>query len=388
MWIPMPDQASLTLRAVRAIGRAVLAFVRPWPLQPIVAVPMVLFLGMWSATVVLTAAAAGQPTPPVWRTLVSVALPAGIIALTFAIARRYIGAYRAPSWPLYYAIIVGTAALAVTVRFLVMSDSVDSLSDVRLFATFDVFTPAFGFLRVIGSLLMFTALLGWFTRRLSAEVQRAEGALEVVRAQQQRLVEADEATRRQIAADLHDRIQSSLLLVGMQVQQIAHDADAATGGRLKSITDELEFIRGKRLHDVIDGLSPDYPVIGLTGALRTLSARYGRSLQVDIDLDAQAVVLVEADLAWTEGVYRIVEQALMNSVAHGRAACAHVSLRLKPSALVLSVQDDGSGITGSTSPGLGTAITDAWAGRTHGQWTRATSDGGGTSVRVEWRIGT
>lgn len=384
----MPEHASLRLRAARAIGRAVLAFFRPWPLQPIVAVPMVLFLGMWSATVVLTAAAVGQSTPPVWRTLVSVVLPAGIIAITFAIAQRYVGDYRAPKWPLYYAILVGTSVLVVAVRFAVLSDSVNSLSDVRLLAISDVSSPAFGFLRVIFSLLMFTALLGWFTRRLSAEVQRAESALEAVRAQQQRLVEADEATRRQIAADLHDRIQSSLLLVGMQVQQIAQQAEADTSGRLKSITDELEFIRGKRLHDVIDGLSPDYPIVGLTGALSNLGARYGRSLEVDIDLDPQAVTLVEADLVWTEAVYRIVEQALMNSVAHGRAAYAQVRLRPKSRTLVLSIEDDGSGITGSTIPGLGTAITDAWAGRTHGQWTRATSDDGGGSVRVEWRIGT
>jgi signal transduction histidine kinase len=384
----MPEHSALRLRAGRAIGQFVLAFFRPWPLQPIVAIPMVLFLGMWSATVVLTAAAAGQPTPPVSRTLVSVVLPAGIIAITFAIAQRYVGDYRAPSWPVYYAILVATSALVVAVRFSMLSDSVDSLSDVRLFTISDVSSPAFGFLRVIFSLLMFTALLGWFTRRLSAEVQRAEAALEAVRAQQQRLVEADEATRRQVAADLHDRIQSSLLIVGMQVQQIAQQAEADTSGRLKSITDELEFIRGKRLHDVIDGLSPDYPVVGLTGALSNLGARYGKSLEVDIDLDPRAVALVEADLVWTEAVYRIVEQALMNSVAHGRAAYAQVKLRPKSRTLVLSIDDDGSGITGSTIPGLGTAITDAWAGRTHGEWTRATSDDGGASVRVEWRSGT
>lgn len=381
----MPERSSLPIRAVRALGQWVVAFFRPWPLQPIVAVPMLLFLGLWSATVVLTAEAAGQSVPPLWQTLASVVLPVGVIAISFTFARRYVGEYQAPPWPLYYAIIVGTAALAVALRFAVLWNSVADLSDARLFNFFDVFSPVFGFLRVLVTLLMFTAVLGWFTRRLLAEVQRAEGALEVVRVQQQRLVEADEATRRQIAADLHDRIQSSLLLVGMQVQQIAHEADANTSGRLKSIADELEFLRGKRLHDVIDGLSPDYPIVGLTGALRILGARYSKSMQVDIDLDPQAVALIEADLAWTEAVYRIVEQALMNSVAHGRAASAQVRLRQKSHTLFLSIDDDGSGISESKSPGLGTAITDAWAGRTHGQWTRATSDDGGACVRVEWR---
>lgn len=381
----MPEQASLPLRVVRAIGQAVLAFIRPWPLQPIVAVPMALFLGVWSATAVLTAEAADQVTPPLSQTLTSVVLPAGIIAITFAVGRRFVGEYRAPSWPLYYAIISGTAALAVAVRFAVLWDSVADLGNVRLFSTFDVFSPAFGFLRVLVSLLMFTAVLGWFSRRLLAEVERAEGALQVVRSQQQRLVEADEATRRQIAADLHDGIQSSLLLVGMQVQQISHEADDNTSGRLKSIADELEYIRGKRLHDVIDGLSPDYPIVGLTGALRTLCARYSTSMRVDIDLDVRAVSLVEADLAWTEAVYRIVEQALMNSVAHGRAARVQVGLHWRARILTLSIEDDGTGITGSGIPGLGTAVTDAWTDRTHGRWTRMTPDEGGTCVRVEWR---
>lgn len=380
----MPERPPLPKRVVHSLGQLVVAFFRPWPLQPIVAVPMALFLGVWSATAVLTAEAADQLIPPLWQTLASVVLPAGIIAIAFAISRRFVGEYQAPSWPLYYAIIVSTAALAVAVRFAVLWDSVADLGDVRLFSTFDVFSPAFGFLRVLISLLMFTSVLGWFTRRLLAEVQRAEGALQVVRAQQQRLVEADEATRRQIAADLHDRIQSSLLLVGMQVQQISHEADAITGGRLKSIADELEFIRGKRLHDVIDGLSPDYPIVGLTGALRTLGARYSTSIQVGIDLDTQAVSIVEADRAWTEAVYRIVEQALMNSAAHGRATQAQVGLHWRARRLILSIHDDGMGITESSSPGLGTAITDAWADRTDGRWTRTTSDEGGTCVRVEW----
>lgn len=384
----MPEQASLPIRTVRALGQLVVAFVRPWPLQPIVAVPMALFLGVWSATAVLTAEAADQLIPPLWQTLTSVVLPAGIIVIAFAVSRRLVGEYQAPSWPVYYGIIVGTAALAVAVRFAVLRDSVADLSDVQLFDTFDVFSPAFGFLRVLVSLLMFTAVLGWYSRRLLAEVHRAEAALQVVRAQQQRLVEADEATRRQIAADLHDGIQSSLLLVGMQVQQIAHEVEPDTSGRLKSIADELEYIRGRRLHDVIDGLSPDYPIVGLTGALRTLGARYTGSMQVDIDLDPQAVALVEADLAWPEAVYRIAEQALMNSVAHGRAAHALVGLRWQGRMLVLSIDDDGSGITESVSPGLGTAITDAWADRTQGQWRRTTSDYGGTCVSLEWRTAT
>lgn len=380
----MPERSSLPIRVVRAIGQLIVAFVRPWPLQPIVAVPMALFLGAWSATAVVTAEAADQLIPPLWQTLASVALPTGIIAIAFAVARRYVGEHQSPSWPLYYAIIVGTAALVVALRFTVLRDPVADLGDIRLYNSLDTFSPVFGFLRVLVSLLMFTAVLGWYSRRLLAEVHRAEDALQVVRAQQQRLVEADEATRRQIAADLHDGIQSSLLLVGMQVQQISHEADANTSGRLKSIADELEFIRGKRLHDVINGLSPDYPIIGLAGALRNLGARYTTSTQVDIELDPQAVALVEADLAWTEAVYRIVEQALMNSVAHGRAAFAQVRLRQKSHTLVLSIDDDGSGITESSSPGLGTAITDAWADRTHGQWTRTNSADGGACLRVEW----
>ncbi|MFZ4484733.1 MAG: sensor histidine kinase [Chthoniobacterales bacterium] len=370
---------------MRALGQFVLAFFRPWPLQPIVAIPMALVTGLWSATVVLTSEAAGQPSPPPWQTLASIVLPAGVIAIALAVARRYVGQYQTPSWPLYYAIIVGTAALAVAVRFALLWDSAAYLSDARPVILYDLPLPAFGFIRAVVGLLMFTSLLGWFTRRLSAEAQRAEEALQVVRVQQQRLVAADEATRRQIAADLHDRIQSSLLLVGMQVQQIAQEAEPDTSGRLKSIADELEYIRGKRLHDVIDGLSPDYPIVGLTAALSTLGARYSTSMQVDIDLDPQAVALIEADLAWTEAVYRIVEQALMNSMAHGRAACAQVRLCGQERILILSIDDDGSCVDGSMSPGLGTAITDAWAGRTHGQWTRATSDDGGTCVRVEWR---
>ncbi len=45
----MPERSPLPKRVVGALGQLVVAFFRPWPLQPIVAVPMVLFLGLWSA---------------------------------------------------------------------------------------------------------------------------------------------------------------------------------------------------------------------------------------------------------------------------------------------------------------------------------------------------
>lgn len=41
------------------------------------------------------------------------------------------------------------------------------------------------------------------------------------------------------------------------VEQIARDVPAETGDRLRSITDELEDVRGERLHEVIEGLAPE-----------------------------------------------------------------------------------------------------------------------------------
>jgi signal transduction histidine kinase len=51
--------------------------------------------------------------------------------------------------------------------------------------------------------------------------------------------------------------------------------------------------------------------------------------------------------------YRIVQEALTNTLKHGRAQAAEVTVRYRPAGLVLEVLDDGQPIASAGQPGPG-----------------------------------
>lgn len=369
---------------VKAVGHVLGAFVRPWPWEPMIAAPMFLFFGLWTASFVVWGSSSGIPATHGVLAVLSVIAPVLVIYVVYAFARRYFGSDVKPPWIAYYAIVALCAVLAPALRYLFLGDSLKEYGSLQLWGLVDLTSPFAAFVRVVVSLLMFNAILGWFGQRLRGEVQRAEEALQLAQEQQRLLVAADEATRRQVAEHLHDRIQAALVLVGLQMKQVAELSEPATGDRLRSIADELEYIRGKQLHDVINGLSPEYSLVGLDEAVAGLSRRYGRALKVTRSLDPAITAMVEADQSWTEAVYRITEQALLNSARHGAATKATVRLDRAKGVVSLVIEDDGSGLPDAITPGLGTAITEAWVGQTRGRWSRIVGGSGGTSVIVQW----
>lgn len=374
----MPEQASLLRRVARAIGAVLYAYVRPWPLQPLTAVPMVVFFVIWSAATTVLVDAVGSPPIAVWRVGASVVLPLALILGAYALAWRRFGPIHPPPWWAYYLIVIGVSAIAAAMRLYLMG-----VRDVVVAGLIDSTTLPTSTLRVAAALLLINAVFGWVTMRLRDQVERTDKALEVAKEQQRRLVQADEATRAQVAHDLHDHIQSPLVLIGMQLEQVARRVDSETGDQLRSIADEVEFVRGERLHDVIEGLAPDYGLVGLREALEGLVRRYDGALSLTLELDDQAVDQVEVDLTWVEAVYRISEQALMNAAVHGGAQSATVRLATEGPGVGLTIVDDGRGLT-SESVGLGTAITDAWAQRTGAKWRRESVEPGGVEVVVHW----
>ena len=155
-------------------------------------------------------------------------------------------------------------------------------------------------------------------------------------------VRAAEDERARIARELHDDTAQRLaaLLLHLQVSRGMEDAEKREG-RLDLLRDGL-LETAESVRRIAHGLRPpELEEIGLVPALRTLARRVGedRGLEVVVESDFVDRLDPEAELA----LYRIVQEALSNSVRHAGASRLRILLSRKGEALVAVIEDDGRG---------------------------------------------
>lgn len=182
-----------------------------------------------------------------------------------------------------------------------------------------------------------------------SEISQARSELKELSA---RLVAAQETERRSLSRELHDEVGQSLsaLLVGLS------NLRASGGEALQSQVDGLRklvestvgvvrnltlLLRPSMLDDL--GLVP-----ALQWQARETSKRTGLLVNVAADN-------VSDDLPETHKtcIYRVVQEALHNTVRHADAHNVKIAVRQETTGISLSVQDDGKGFRPETGRGVG-----------------------------------
>ncbi len=197
-------------------------------------------------------------------------------------------------------------------------------------------------------------LLGDLARQL-AGAAHAVGLAEDLIGSRQQLVLAREEERRRIRRDLHDGLGPQLAGIALQLgtarKLVARDAAASDallvrlGGELHAAVDDV-----RRL--VYDLRPPALDDLGLVPAIRQRIAALESG-----DSGLQITVAVSDDLgelpaAVEVAAYRIVTEAVTNVARHARARTCTVRLTLN-GALEIDVGDDGQGVDGPLSAGVG-----------------------------------
>ena len=92
----------------------------------------------------------------------------------------------------------------------------------------------------------------------------------------------------------------------------------------------------------------------------------------------------ELDAEELLGIFRIVEQSVLNSLMHGPAKRVQISVSTDSVGVTdIVVSDDGPGISvNEVSAGIGTAIIDSWVGILNGSKEIETVVGHGYQLRV------
>ena len=241
-------------------------------------------------------------------------------------------------------------------------------------------TPGF----FIGSLLLILISLGLMHRveRVIAgrllHANELVARLEIDRAE---LIKADEAIRDQASQFLHNRVQSDLMVAGIELKSIARQSSVEISAMIDQTILRLEKTRSSDLKNLIQILTPNLESGTLSSALEVLLEQNQSNIDVSLKIDTETETLGSSVLL---GIFRIVEQAILNSLVHGPAKRIQVSASTTSAGVTeLIVSDDGPGVRiEGARAGVGTAIIDSWVGILNGNKEIDSAPGHGYQLRV------
>src|SRR6267378_4978939 len=161
-----------------------------------------------------------------------------------------------------------------------------------------------------------------------------------------RLLEVQEAERRLLARELHDRVGQNLTALGINLSIIAGGLPAGSKPELAGRLEECGLLVAgtvDAMRNVMAELRPhaldDY---GLPAALRSLATGFSHrtGIQVAFEGDARGTDLPKpVDLA----MFRIAQEALNNVAKHSNAHHVEIAIRRTNGRATLSVRDNGIG---------------------------------------------
>ncbi|TEU15855.1 MAG: PAS domain S-box protein [Dehalococcoidia bacterium] len=232
------------------------------------------------------------------------------------------------------------------------------------------------------------------TKQKETERQSHEREIAEVRAQelgmsQQRLINAQECLRKDIASQLHGTVQSRLILLGHKIAEL--EAKARSKRMTKELADvrqRLEELQNEHIRSISHRLFPSILRLGIATGLESLIDEYSAKLPVDLRVSKKLRDREQANRKLIPdnvklALYRIAEEALTNISKHTPAANnIVVKLSLSDSRILrLTVRDDGPGSnTTSPSTGIGLLLISDYAAVAGGSCTIKSIPGKGTRI--------
>ena len=199
---------------------------------------------------------------------------------------------------------------------------------------------------------------------------------------------AEEEERRRIARELHDETSQSLSGIALQLEALMEMS-------AKSENPDVQFIAGlkkvqsltvqvhKEVSRIISNLHPTIlDTLGLVAAVRQHAKNILQPLNINVTIDVKGAEMRFPHYVET-ALFRVVQGAIGNIVAHSKAKNASIILIYQPDEFSLHINDDGQGFDVSR-------LTDVEeTGRGRGLFSMRERIGflGGTSG-VESKIGT
>ncbi len=201
---------------------------------------------------------------------------------------------------------------------------------------------------------------------------------------QESLVEAEEKFRKTVSDHLHDNLQTRLVAVGIQLNQLRDASNAKQSDQLRAVIDEIELIRSHDVRDFGRGISPQIQADGIESSVKRLFDQYQEVISCSL-ANFEVLTLNGGNSQTVElGLYRIIEQALSNALIHGRATTFDVLASNEEGTSAIRIQNNGAIFSvHSAKQGHGFAVIDSWVSKLGGSW-QIFNLYGVTTIHVEW----
>lgn len=234
------------------------------------------------------------------------------------------------------------------------------------FASFLSPVPVFRFLF---TLLCINGFIGLSRSKLTQALEGKEEVLKLVEDQRNLLLEYDEKTRSNLSEFLHDRVQSSLVTACLELQDIQQRVTGDTKNEIRKVINSLENLRAIDVRNASQALSPAIANADLQTSISVMAESYAPHIEIRFEsaLEVERIQgLSDKDIFLA--VYRIIEQAFLNSHIHGKSTKFNIRLSIMEKHLLLQASNDGAALKDEVKPGLGTAIINAWVRSLRGKW--------------------
>lgn len=256
-----------------------------------------------------------------------------------------------------YLLEVLTGTIACTLAF----EAIIGIESIRFFAELKALSPnlSIGSLPIVfGFAVLSVAVISLGESKVRNRLEIADQLIKNLEKQGRVLTLSEAELKGQVSQFLHDRVQSKLMVISMRLQELVQTETRENAELISKAISELEALRVQDLRLAIQTLSPDLDSTDLEYAISNLAASSLDKMSLKVELDKKAEALSpEGKMA----VYKITEQAILNSLIHGRASEVMVSLQTEsPNSWTLAIADNGQSKSKTGRPGLGTAVIDAW----------------------------
>lgn len=232
-------------------------------------------------------------------------------------------------------------------------------------------------------LIIFVAIPESIAGFLIANIQKRAMELE---SHQESLVLAEEKFRASVSRHLHDNLQTRLVAVGIQLNQIRNAVDDDSSRKILSVVSEIETLRSSGVRDFSKSITPNIEQEGLEVCIERLLADYQNVISCTLHKMSTLDRDIDARDRFGLGTYRIIEQALLNSLAHGGATKFDVYVIKQNDKLKFRIVNNGSLFEAHrANQGHGFAVIDAWVNKFSGTW-NISNDEGKVVIELSWKI--
>nr|WP_263323671.1 sensor histidine kinase [Neobacillus sp. Marseille-Q6967] len=196
-------------------------------------------------------------------------------------------------------------------------------------------------------------LINDLLRQVTVAVQTVRISNELKRSRM-KLVSLREEERRRLRRDLHDGLGASLASISLKIDTLIfqNKVDLTVKTRLLELQEQL---RGavRDIRQLVYNLRPPaLDELGLVFALEELCRRQYDNGPINVTIESS-----ETDFnlhpAIEVAAYRIVQEAVTNAVKHSEGSYCNVILNTDGSSLLISIVDDGKGLSENQKNGIG-----------------------------------